>query len=194
MSLVLPPLPYERSALAPYISAETLDYHYGKHHQGYVNNLNQMLPGSEFVNESLEAIVRNAPKGPLFNNAAQIWNHSFYWECLIPNGSGEPTGALSKEIERHFGDFLTFKQQFTDSAIKNFGSGWTWLVRTLDNQLAIRNTSNADCPLTTEETALLTVDIWEHAYYIDYRNARPDYLKAFWSLVNWDFVNRNLDG
>lgn len=193
MAFELPALPYLLNALEPYISAETLEYHYGKHHKAYVNNLNQLVPGSEFATESLETIIQQAPKGPLFNNAAQVWNHSFYWNCLKPKGGGHPTGSLATQLQNRFGDFATFKKQFTESALKNFGSGWTWLVQTDAGELKIIDTSNAGCPLTLGEKPLLTVDVWEHAYYIDYRNARPDYLDAFWSLVNWDFVNHRLD-
>jgi Fe-Mn family superoxide dismutase len=193
MAFELPELPYSTNALEPYISAETLEYHYGKHHRAYVTNLNQLAPATEFVAESLETIIQQAPKGPLFNNAAQVWNHSFYWNCLKPKGGGHPTGSLATQLQSTFGDFTAFQKKFTESALKNFGSGWTWLVQTDAGELKIIDTSNADCPLTRGEKPLLTVDVWEHAYYIDYRNARPDYLNAFWSLVNWDFVDQRLD-
>ncbi|MCW8887138.1 MAG: superoxide dismutase [Fe] [Motiliproteus sp.] len=192
MSFELPPLPYAKDALQPHISAETLDYHHGKHHNTYVVKLNGLLPGSEYENKSLEEIITSAPAGGVFNNAAQIWNHTFYWNCLSPNGGGEPTGAVADAINGAFGSFEEFKAKFTDSAINNFGSSWTWLVKNSDGSVAIVNTSNAGCPLTEGQTPLLTVDLWEHAYYIDYRNVRPDYMNGFWALVNWDFVAANL--
>jgi Fe-Mn family superoxide dismutase len=190
MTHELPPLPYDKNALEPVISAETIDYHYGKHHQTYVNNLNNLIPGTEFENLSLEEIVKKA-SGGIFNNAAQVWNHTFYWNCLTPNGSGEPSGALGHAISKKFGSFEEFKKQFTQSAATNFGSGWTWLVKNADGSIEIMNTSNAGTPATSGKTALLTVDVWEHAYYIDYRNARPKYLEEIWKIVNWDFVARN---
>lgn len=191
MAFELPELPYARNALEPHISAETLDFHYGKHHQTYVDKLNGLVPGSEFDGKSLEEIVKSSAGG-VFNNAAQIWNHSFYWECLSPNGGGEATGPIADAIDTAFGTFSEFKQAFTDSAINNFGSSWTWLIKKSDGSVAIVNTSNAATPLTEEGvTPLLTVDLWEHAYYIDYRNARPKYMEAFWNLVNWNFVNSN---
>ena len=194
MSFELPPLPYAKDALEPHISAETLDFHHGKHHNTYVVKLNGLLPGSEYEGKSLEEIITSAPAGGVFNNAAQIWNHTFYWHCLSPNGGGEPTGAVADAINTAFGSFDEFKAKFTDSAINNFGSSWTWLVKNADGSVEIVNTSNAGCPLTEGQTPLLTVDLWEHAYYIDYRNVRPDYMNAFWSLVNWEFVNQNLAG
>ena len=191
MAFELPALPYARDALAPHISAETLDYHYGKHHNTYVEKLNGMVPGTEFEGKSLEEVIRTS-SGGIFNNAAQVWNHSFYWECLSPNGGGEATGAVASAINAAFGSCAEFKKAFTDAAVGNFGSGWTWLVKNSDGSVAIVNTSNAETPLTDSSvTPLLTVDVWEHAYYIDYRNARPKYLDAFWALVNWDFVNKN---
>lgn len=191
MAIELPALPYAQDALAPHISAETLEYHYGKHHQTYVTNLNKLIPGSEFEGKTLEEIVKTS-SGGVFNNAAQIWNHSFYWNCLSPNGGGAATGAIAKAIDAAFGSFDAFKEQFTASSVGNFGSSWTWLVKKADGSLAIVNTSNAATPLTDSSvTPILTVDLWEHAYYIDYRNARPNYMNAFWSLVNWDFVNQN---
>ena len=191
MSHELPALPYAMDALEPHISKETLEFHYGKHHQTYVTKLNGLLPGSEFEGKSLEDIVKTSAGG-VFNNAAQIWNHSFYWNCLSPNGGGEATGAIADAINATFGSFDEFKAKFTDSAINNFGSSWTWLVKNADGSLAIVNTSNAGCPLTDEDvTPLLTVDLWEHAYYIDYRNLRPAYMEAFWKLANWEFVNAN---
>lgn len=191
MSFELPALPYAKNALEPHLSAETLEYHYGKHHNTYVVNLNNLVPGTEFEGKSLEEIVKTS-SGPIFNNAAQIWNHTFYWNCLAPQAGGEPTGALADAINQAFGSFDAFKTQFNDAAVKNFGSGWTWLVKKADGSLAIVNTSNAGCPLTEGHTPLLTVDVWEHAYYIDYRNVRPNYLNGFWALVNWNFVAKNL--
>ena len=191
MAFELPALPYARDALAPHISAETIDYHYGKHHSTYVEKLNGMVPGTEFEGKSLEEVIKTS-SGGVFNNAAQIWNHSFYWECLSPNGGGDASGAVAKAIDAAFGSFADFKKAFTDAAVGNFGSGWTWLVKNSDGSVAIVNTSNAETPLTDSSvTPLLTVDVWEHAYYIDYRNARPKYMDAFWALVNWEFVNKN---
>lgn len=191
MAFELPALPYEQNALEPHISAETLEFHYGKHHKTYVDKLNGLVAGTDMENASLEDVVKNS-EGGVFNNAAQIWNHTFYWNCLSPNGGGEPTGAVADAINAAFGSFAEFKEQFTNSAINNFGSSWTWLVKNADGSIAIQNTSNAGCPLTDGVTPLLTVDLWEHAYYIDYRNARPKYMEAFWSLVNWDFVASNM--
>lgn len=191
MAIELPPLPYARDALAPHISAETIDYHYGKHHQTYVTNLNNLIPGTEFENLSLEEIVKKS-SGGVFNNAAQIWNHTFYWNCLAPNGGGEPAGKLADAINAAFGSFAAFKEQFTKTAIGTFGSGWAWLVQRPDGSLALVSTSNAATPLTGADTPLLTCDVWEHAYYVDYRNARPKYVEAFWNLVNWDFVAKQM--
>ncbi|SFU32980.1 superoxide dismutase [Fe] [Xenorhabdus koppenhoeferi] len=191
MSFELPALPYAKNALEPHISAETLEYHYGKHHNAYVVNLNNLVKDTEFAGKSLEEIIKTS-EGGIFNNAAQVWNHTFYWHSLSPNGGGEPTGKVADTINHAFGSFAEFKQQFTDAALKNFGSGWTWLVKKTDGSLAIVNTSNAATPLTGEDKPVLTVDVWEHAYYIDYRNARPQYLEHFWSLVNWKFVEENL--
>jgi len=194
MAFTLPPLPYAKNALEPHISAETLEFHYGKHHQTYVDKLNGLVPGTEFEGKSLEDIVKKS-SGGVFNNAAQIWNHTFYWNSLSPNGGGEAKGAVAEAINKAFGSFAEFKTKFTESSINNFGSSWTWLVKKADGTLAIVNTSNAATPLTEAGTTpLLTVDLWEHAYYIDFRNARPKYLEAFWALVNWDFVNKNLAG
>ena len=190
MAHVLPPLPFAKDALEPVISAETIDFHYGKHHQAYVTNLNNMVPGTEFESASLEDIVMKADGG-IFNNAAQVWNHTFYWNGLSPEGGGEPTGELGAEIDKAFGSFAAFKETFIKSAIGNFGSGWTWLVRNADGSVAIVNTSNAATPLRDGLTPLLTIDVWEQAYYIDYRNARPKYLDEIWKLVNWDFVAAN---
>ena len=192
MSFELPALPYAKDALEPHISAETLDFHHGKHHNTYVVKLNGLLPGSEFEGKKLEEIIMSAPAGGVFNNAAQIWNHTFYWHSLSPNGGGEPTGAIADAINAKWGSFDAFKEAFNDKAVNNFGSSWTWLVKNADGSLDIVNTSNAGCPMTDGQTAILTVDLWEHAYYIDYRNVRPDYLNGFWSLVNWEFANANL--
>ena len=186
----LPELPYAEDALEPYISAETIEYHFGKHHASYVNKLNELVAETKFENLSLEELIRNAD-GAIFNNAAQVWNHSFYWNCMSPQGGGEPVGGLGSAIKEFFGDFPSFRQKFTAAAISNFGSGWTWLVKTPDGVLEIVNTDDAANPMTEGYTPLLACDVWEHAYYIDYRNARPAYLEAFWQLVNWDFVARN---
>jgi Fe-Mn family superoxide dismutase len=191
MSFTLPELPYAKDALAPHISAETIEFHYGKHHQTYVDKLNGLVEGTEMAGQSLEDIVKSS-EGGVFNNAAQVWNHTFYWHCLSPNGGGAATGPVADAINAAFGSFDAFKEQFTNSAINNFGSGWTWLVKKADGSVAIVNTSNAATPLTDASvTPILTVDVWEHAYYVDYRNARPKYMDAFWALVNWDFVNQN---
>ncbi len=187
MTHTLPPLPYARDALAPVISAETIDYHYGKHHQAYVTNLNNLIAGTEYENSTLEEIISNA-SGGIFNNAAQVWNHSFYWQCLSPNGGGEAGGALAATLVNTFGSFSSFREQMIQSAATNFGSGWTWLVKAADGGLEIVNTSNAGNPLTDGKTPLLAIDVWEHAYYIDYRNARPKYLQEIWKIINWDAV------
>jgi Fe-Mn family superoxide dismutase len=191
MSFALPPLPYAKDALLPHISPETIDYHYGKHHQAYVTNLNNLIKGTEFESLSLEEIIKKSTGG-IFNNAAQIWNHTFYWHCLSPKGGALPQGKLLDLITQSFGSFEVFKEKFTDTAIKTFGSGWAWLVQNPDGSLALVSTSNAATPLTTSQKPLLTCDVWEHAYYIDYRNMRPKYLEAFWNLVHWDFVSQNL--
>lgn len=191
MQHTLPELPYAKNALQPHISAETLEFHYGKHHQTYVDNLNKLIPGTEFENLSLEEIVKKS-SGGIFNNAAQVWNHTFYWHCLSPNGGGEPTGALAEAINKSFGSFAGFKEKFAQTAITTFGSGWAWLVKKADGSLALVSTSNAATPLTGEDKPLLTCDVWEHAYYVDYRNARAKYVEAFWNLVNWDFVAGNM--
>ncbi|MDD2723408.1 MAG: superoxide dismutase [Fe] [Methylovulum sp.] len=190
MAFELPALPYANNRLVPYISEETLEFHYGKHHQTYVTNLNNLVPGTEFEGMSLEEIVTKS-SGPIFNNAAQVWNHTFYWNSLAPNAGGEPTGALADAINATFGSFEKFKEEFTKCAVGTFGSGWAWLVKNADGGLALVSTSNAGCPLATGQTPLLTCDVWEHAYYIDYRNARPKYLEAFWALVNWEFAAAN---
>ncbi len=186
----LPELPYPRNALAPHISEETLEYHHGKHHQTYVDKLNGLIPGTEFENASLEEIIRKADGG-IFNNGAQVWNHTFFWNCMSPNGGGEPSGALAEAINKAFGSFAEFKEKFNTSGANNFGSGWTWLVKNGDGSVEIVNTSNAGNPLRDGKTPLLTCDVWEHAYYIDYRNARPKFLEAFWNVVNWEFVAKN---
>ena len=195
MAIELPPLPYSMDALEPHISKETLDFHYGKHHNAYVVNLNKFIESdSALAGKSLEDIVKSS-EGGVFNNAAQVWNHTFYWNSLSPNGGGEPSGELATAIDAAFGSFADFKEKFTASATGNFGSGWTWLVKQQDGSLAIVNTSNAGTVITESGvTPLLTCDVWEHAYYIDYRNARPEYLKHFWDLVNWEFAAQNLAG
>jgi len=190
MAHTLPELPYAKDALQPHISAETLEFHYGKHHQTYVTNLNNLIPGTEFENLSLEDIVKKS-SGGVFNNAAQVWNHTFYWHSLSPQGGGEPTGALAEAINKQWGSFAAFKEAFTKAAIGTFGSGWAWLVKKADGALDIVSTSNAATPLTTDSKALLTIDVWEHAYYIDYRNARPKYAEAFWNIANWEFAAKN---
>ena len=190
MTFELPALPYAKNELVPHISEETVEYHYGKHHQTYVTNLNNLIPGTEFDGLTLEEIIVKS-SGPIFNNAAQVWNHTFYWNSLAPKGGGLPTGALANAINTTFGSFEKFKEEFTKCAVTTFGSGWAWLVKNTDGSLALVSTSNAGCPLTTGQTPLLTCDVWEHAYYIDYRNARPSYLEAFWALVNWDFAAAN---
>ena len=189
MAHQLPPLPYDKTALEPHISAETLDYHYGKHHKTYVDKLNGMIEGTEFADLSLEDTIKRA-SGGMFNNAAQVWNHTFYWNCMGPNGGGEPTGALADAISKAYGSFADFKSKFEEAGAGNFGSGWTWLVKNADGSVEIVNTSNAETPMTSGKQAILTCDVWEHAYYIDYRNARPKYLEAFWNVVNWDFVGQ----
>ncbi len=186
----LPPLPYAKDALAPVISAETIEYHYGKHHQTYVTNLNNLIKGTEFENATLEEIVMKSTGG-IFNNAAQVWNHTFYWNGFKPNGGGALKGELAAAIDKAFGSFEEFKKQFSQKAITTFGSGWAWLVKNKDGSLTLESTSNAGCPLTSGQTPLLTIDVWEHAYYVDYRNARAKYVEEFWSIVNWDFVEAN---
>ncbi|MGE0143163.1 MAG: superoxide dismutase [Planctomycetota bacterium] len=192
MAFTLPELPYSKDALAPHISSETLEFHHGKHHAAYVTNLNKLVPGTEFENLDLVAIIRKAPAGGIFNNAAQVWNHTFYWHSLSPKGGGEPSGALAAAITKTWGSFAKFKEAFTACAIGTFGSGWAWLVKNSDGSLAIESTSNAQTPLTSPgKTPLLTCDVWEHAYYVDYRNARPTYVEHFWHLVNWEFAAKN---
>lgn len=193
MSITLPQLPYEMDALVPHISKETLEYHYGKHHQTYVTNINKLIENTPYAEMSLEEIIKTSTGG-VFNNAAQVWNHTFYWHCLSPNGGGEPQGQLADAINQAFGSFAQFKEQFTQTAIGTFGSGWAWLVKDAAGQLKIISTSNAGTPMTEGLQALLTCDVWEHAYYIDYRNARATYMNAFWALVNWEFVASQLIG
>jgi len=187
----LPPLPYSKDALIPHISAETIEYHYGKHHKAYVENINKLITGTDFEMLPLEDIILKS-SGGIFNNAAQVWNHTFYWKCLSPDGGGEPSGELANVIVKQFGSFSEFKDKFTNIAITLFGSGWAWLVKNSDETLSIEAMSNAGTPLKDSKRVLLTCDVWEHAYYIDYRNARAKYLEAFWNLVNWDFVSTNL--
>jgi Fe-Mn family superoxide dismutase len=191
MAIELPALPYARDALAPNISAETIDYHYGKHHQAYVTNLNNLIKGTEFESLDLVAIVKKS-QGGMFNNAAQIWNHTFYWNSLSPKGGGEPSGKLADAIKKTFGSFTQFKEDFSKTAVGTFGSGWAWLVQRADGGLGLVSTSNAATPITGSDRPLLTCDVWEHAYYIDYRNARPKYVEAFWNLANWDFASDQL--
>ena len=190
MEHTLPALPYAIDALAPHISKETLEFHHGKHHQTYVTNLNGLIKGTEFEAMSLEDIVRKS-SGGVFNNAAQIWNHTFYWNSLSPKGGGAPSGALAAAINAKWGSFDAFKEAFNKSAAGNFGSSWTWLVKKADGSLEIVNTSNAATPITGADKPLITCDLWEHAYYIDYRNSRPNYLGGYWNLVNWDFAASN---
>lgn len=187
MAIELPPLPYEKNALEPHISAETLEYHYGKHHQAYVTNLNNLVKGTEFEGAALEDIIRKS-SGGVFNNAAQIWNHTFYWNSLSPKGGGDPSGKLADAIVKAFGGVAQFKEEFTKTAVGTFGSGWAWLVQRADGSLGLVSTSNAATPITGSDRPLLTCDVWEHAYYIDYRNARPKYVEAFWNLVNWEYA------
>ena len=190
MAFELPALPYEKNALEPHISAETLEFHHGKHHATYVTKLNGLVEGTDLASKSLEEIIESSDGG-VFNNAAQIWNHTFYWNSLAPNAGGEPTGALADAINAKWGSFAEFKAAFNDKAVNNFGSSWTWLVKTADGSLDIVNTSNAGTPITEDLVPLITVDLWEHAYYIDYRNVRPNYLEGFWALANWEFATAN---
>lgn len=187
----LPALPYAKDSLAPNISAETLEYHYGKHHKTYVDNLNKLILGTEFEKMSLEEIIKKSSSG-VFNNAAQIWNHTFYWNCLSPQGGGEPSGTVASIIAKNFGSFVQFKEKFTSAAMTLFGSGWTWLIKNPDSSLTIEAASNAGNFLRENKTPILTCDLWEHAYYIDYRNARAKYLEAFWNLVNWKYAEQNI--
>ncbi len=194
MAFTLMTLPYAKDALAPHVSPETIDYHYGKHHQTYVTNLNNLVAAdASLAGKSLEEIVKSS-SGGLFNNAAQVWNHDFYWNSLSPNGGGEPTGAVAAAIDASFGSFAGFKEKFGAACLGRFGSGWAWLVKKADGKLDIVTTPNAETPLTTGDVALLTCDVWEHAYYVDYRNARAKYVEGWWALVSWDFANKNLAG
>jgi len=192
MAFELPKLSYPQNALAPYISEETLEYHHGKHHAAYVKKLNELIANTKFAKMPLEEIIKTADKGPIFNNAAQHWNHSFYWNCLAPKAGGEPSGKLAAAIDRNFKSFAEFVKEFSTAATEQFGSGWAWLVQKKDGSLAIEKADNAENPLVRNERPLLTCDVWEHAYYIDYRNARPKYVEVFWNVVNWEFVASNL--
>ncbi len=196
MAFELPPLPYGKDALSPVISPETIDYHYGKHHQAYVTNLNNLVPGTKYEKMSLEEVVKasngQASEKKIFNNSAQVWNHTFYWHSLAPKAGGDPTGAVKDAIDKSFGNFGDFKKKFSEAAAGQFGSGWAWLVKNGDGSLAIETTSNAETPFANGKQCVLTIDVWEHAYYVDYRNARPKYIEEFWKLVNWDFANKNL--
>lgn len=191
MSISLPELPYSNDALQPHISTETIEYHYGKHHRSYVTKLNDAISGTEFQDMALEDIVKKS-SGGIFNNAAQVWNHTFYWNSLSPKGGGEASGPIGAAINNSFGSFDKFKNEFANAATTLFGSGWVWLVKSSDDKLSIEKTTNAETPLTSHQTPVLTCDVWEHAYYIDYRNARPQYIDSFWKLVNWDFANQNM--
>lgn len=190
MEHTLPALPYANNALEPHMSAETLEYHYGKHHKAYVTKLNELVKATKFEFMPLEEIILTAD-GPIFNNAAQIWNHTFFWNCMAPNAGGKPTGKVASLIDAKWGNFDKFQEEFNKAAVANFGSGWTWLVLNKDNKIEIYNSSNAQTPKTQGFKALMTLDVWEHAYYIDYRNERPKYAENFWNLVNWEFVNKN---
>ncbi len=190
MAFELPPLPYAKDALAPYgMSEETLDFHYGKHHQTYVTNLNNLIKGTEFENLSLEEIVKKS-SGGIFNNSAQVWNHTFYWNCLSPNGGGAATGPVAEAINAKFGSFDKFKEEFTKAATTRFGSGWAWLVKDASGKLSITSTPNQDTPLMEGKTPIFGIDVWEHAYYLKYQNRRPDYLAAWFNTINWDAVNQ----
>ena len=191
MEHILPNLPYPKNALEPHLSAETLDYHYGKHHQTYVTNLNKLIQGTAFEKLTLEEIILSSD-GVIFNNSSQVWNHTFYWKCLAPEAGGIPHGLIAEMIQKKWGQFEKFKEEFEKSATSNFGSGWTWLAQNKSNQLEIFNTANAQTPMTSGLKAILVLDVWEHAYYIDYRNSRANYITAFWNLVNWDFANTNV--
>jgi superoxide dismutase, Fe-Mn family len=191
MAFKFPELPYAKDALAPHISAETLEYHHGKHHKTYVDNINNLTQGTPWEGKTLEDIIRGA-EGGIFNNGAQVWNHTFYWSCLGPQKGGEPGGKIADAIKQAFGSFADFKDRFSKAAIGQFGSGWAWLVKDGGGKLVIEATSNAQNPLRENKTPILTCDVWEHAYYIDYRNARAKYVESFWNLVNWDFASKNL--
>jgi len=191
MKFELPALPFAKDALNPVISPETLDYHYGKHHAAYVNNLNNLIPGTQFENLTLENIIKKA-EGGIFNNAAQVYNHTFFWNCLSPNSGGAPSGDIADAINKYFGSFKDFKEKFSKAAVTLFGSGWAWLAKGSDGTLEILQLSNAGTPLTLDKKPILTLDVWEHAYYIDYRNARPQFVEKFWDIVNWDFASKQL--
>ena len=195
MAFNLPELPYAKDALAPTVSAETIDYHYGKHHQTYVTNLNNLVPNTKYEKMSLEEVVKAShgqpSEKPIFNNSAQVWNHTFFWNSLAPKAGGNPSGAIAGAIDKAFGSFADFKTKFSEAAAGQFGSGWAWLVKNADGGVAIETTSNAETPFATGKSCILTIDVWEHAYYIDYRNARPKFIEAWWNLVNWDFANKN---
>jgi Fe-Mn family superoxide dismutase len=196
MPITLPALPYEKTALEPFISAQTLEYHHGKHHNAYVVKLNELIANTEMANDDLETIIMKSAKdkGPIFNNAAQVWNHTFYWNCMKPQGGSKPSGALAQKIDTDFGSFDNFATTFRNAGANRFGSGWAWLVQGKDGKLKITSTGNAELPMTEGEIALLTMDVWEHAYYLDYQNRRPDYMATFLDkLVNWDFVAQNLE-
>lgn len=190
MAFSLPPLPYATDALAPLMSRETLEFHYGKHHKGYVDKLNLLIKDTDHAHKTLEEIIRTS-SGSIFNNAAQVWNHTFFWNCMAPEAGGEPSEEFCNALIKHFGSVATFKEKFSEAAMNQFGSGWAWLVKHTNGELAVISTANADNPLTRELTPLLTCDVWEHAYYIDYRNERGKYVHQFWNLVNWEFVDRN---
>jgi Fe-Mn family superoxide dismutase len=197
MAFTLPKLPYAEDALAPHISSQTMQFHHGKHHAGYVKKLNSLIEGTSYESMALEHIIREShgkkDDAAIFNNAAQVWNHTFYWHCLAPKAGGDPTGGIAAAIDKSFGNFADFKKKFNEAAAAQFGSGWAWLVKSGDG-LAIETTSNAETPFGAGKTCVLTCDVWEHAYYIDYRNARPKYLEEFWKLVNWEFANKNFGG
>ena len=191
MKFELPALPFPKDSLKSVVSPETLDYHYGKHHAAYVNNLNNLIPGTQFENMTLENIIKKA-EGGIFNNAAQNYNHTFFWNCLSPNSGGTPTGDIADAINKNFGSFKDFKEKFSKAAVTLFGSGWAWLAKNADGSLEILQLSNAGTPLTLDKKPIITLDVWEHAYYIDYRNARPTFVEKFWDIVNWDFANKQL--
>jgi Fe-Mn family superoxide dismutase len=198
MAFTLPELPWAKDALAPTISAETIDYHYGKHHKAYVDNLNKFAPGTRYEAMSLEDVIKASYNQPsekkIFNNAAQVWNHTFFWNSMSPKGGGDPSGALADAITRAFGTVADFQKKFNEAAVGQFGSGWAWLVKTPDGGVAIETTSNADTPFAAGKTCILTLDVWEHAYYIDYRNARAKFAEEWWKVVSWDFASQNFGG
>lgn len=198
MAFELPPLPWAKDALAPTISGETIDYHYGKHHKTYVDNLNKFVPGTRYESMSLEEVIKasynQASEKKIFNNAAQVWNHTFFWNSMAPNAGGTPTGALAAAIDKAFGSFGDFQKKFNEAAVGQFGSGWAWLVKSDDGGVAIETSSNAETPFAAGKTCILTLDVWEHAYYIDYRNARAKFAEEWWKVVNWDFASKNFGG